>query len=120
MARSATDHLRDVLEAIAAITAYTRRGKKTFDKDAMLRDAVAARLIQIGQSVKDARAEGLDLPRLKPRVPWRNIAGMRDRLAHKYWLLDAAIVWAVVEKDLPALRSAVEQILHPPSKKRAR
>lgn len=111
MARSATDHLKDVLEAIAAIAAYTRKGKKAFDKDPMLRDAVAARLIHIGQSVKDAQAEGLDLPRLQPGIPWRNIAGMRDRLAHKYWLLDAGIVWAVVKNDLPRLRKAIGQIL---------
>ena len=114
MARAATDHLKDVLEAIAAITAYTRKGKKAFDKDAMLRDAVAARLIQIGQSVKDAQAEGLDLPRLQPEIPWRNIAGMRDRLAHKYWLLDTGIVWAVVRKDLPRLRAAIGRLLKPP------
>ena len=114
MARAATDHLKDVLEAIAAITAYTRKGKKAFDKNAMLRDAVAARLIQIGQSVKDAQAEGLDLPRLQPKIPWRNIAGMRDRLAHKYWLLDTGIVWAVVRKDLPRLRAAIGQLLKPP------
>ena len=114
MARAATDHLKDVLEAIAAITAYTRKGKKAFDKEAMLRDAVAARLIQIGQSVKDAQAEGLDLPRLKPEIPWRSIAGMRDRLAHKYWLLDTGIVWAVVRKDLPKLRAAIGQLLKAP------
>ena len=114
MARAATDHLKDVLEAIAAITAYTRKGRKAFDKDPMLRDAVAARLIQIGQSVKDAQAEGLDLPRLQPEIPWRNIAGMRDRLAHKYWLLDTGIVWAVVRKDLPKLRAAIGQLLKPP------
>ena len=118
MARSATDHLRDVLEAIAAIAAYTRKGKKTFDKDAMLRDAVAARLIQIGQSVKDAQAEGLDLPRLKPEIPWRNIAGMRDRLAHKYSLLDVAILWSVVKNDLPRLRSALQLLLQPPPPKK--
>lgn len=36
---------------------------------------------------------------------------MRDRLAHKYWLLDAGIVWAVVKNDLPRLRKAIGQIL---------
>ncbi len=114
MARKATDHLQDVLEAIAAISGYTREGRKAFDRNAMLRDAVAARLIQIGQSVKDAQAEGLDLPRLQPEIPWRSIAGMRDRLAHKYWLLDAAIVWSAVENDLPKLRKAIGRILKPP------
>lgn len=116
MTRNATDHLQDVLEAIDAISGYTRAGKKAFDRNPMQRDAVAARLIQIGQSVKDARAEGLDLERLQPAIPWRNIAGMRDRLAHKYALLDAGIVWSVVENDLPKLRAAVSRILKPPSK----
>ena len=116
MARRATDHLQDVLEAIGAIFSYTRKGEKAFQRNPMLRDAVAARLIQIGQSVKDARAEGLDLDRLQPAIPWRNIAGMRDRLAHKYALLDADIVWSVVENDLPKLRAAASRILKPPSK----
>lgn len=115
MARSAADHLRDVLEAIAAIAAYTRKGKRAFDKDPMLRDAVAARLIQIGQAVKDAQAEGMDLPGLRPDIPWRDIAGMRDRLAHKYWRLDAGIVWTVVRNDLPKLRKAIAQILKSPA-----
>jgi uncharacterized protein with HEPN domain len=115
MTRKAADHLRDVLEAIEAITAYTRAGRKAFDTNAMLRDAVAARLIQIGQSVKDAQTEGLDLPRLSPQIPWRSIAGMRDRLAHKYWQQDVSMVWAVVEKDLPKLRAAVRQMPKPTS-----
>lgn len=111
MARSATDHLRDVLEAIVAIENYTRKGKREFERNAMLRDAVVARLIQIGQAIKDAQAEGLDLPRLSPDIPWQSIAGMRDKLAHKYWLLDVEIVWAVVERELPRLRTQVKKIL---------
>ena len=111
MARPAADHLRDVLDAIAAIKGYTRKGKREFDRNPMLRDAVVARLIQIGQAVKDAQAEGLDLPRLSPGIPWHNIAGMRDRLAHKSWQLDTAIVWVVVDRELPRLRAAAETIV---------
>lgn len=116
MARAAADHLRDVLEAIAAIRTYTRKGKREFDRNPMLRDAVAARLIQIGQAVKDAQAEGLDLPRLAPETPWQAIAGMRDRLAHKYWQQDANLVWVVVERDLPELRKAIENVLRSASR----
>jgi uncharacterized protein with HEPN domain len=111
MARSATGHLRDVLDAIAAIQGYTANGKREFVRNPMLRDAVVARLIQIGQAVKDAQAEGLDLPRLSPDIAWASIAGMRDKLAHKYWLMDVEIVWAVVEKELPRLLVATTGIL---------
>ena len=111
MPRAPTDHLHDVLEAIEAIFQYTKAGEATFQREAMVRDAVCARLIQIGQAVKDAQAEGLELARLQPDIPWRSVAGMRDRLAHKYALLDKALVWAVVERDLPRLREAVGKIL---------
>lgn len=110
-ARAASDLLRDVLEAIDAIAAYTKAGKQAFERDAMMRDAVCARLMQIGQAVKDAQAEGLDLSALRPEIPWRNVTGMRDLLAHKYALLDKAIVWRVVEVELPRLKTAVEAIL---------
>jgi uncharacterized protein with HEPN domain len=111
LARSAADHLKDVLEAIGAVQTYTKGGKAAFEKSALTRDAVAARLIQIGQSVKDAQSEGFDLATLAPEIPWRSIAGMRDRLAHKYWLLDTKLIWVVVERDLPKLRTAVQGIL---------
>ncbi len=111
MARSAVDHLRDVIDAIAAIEAYTVKGKREFVRNPMLRDAVVARLIQIGQAVKDAQAEGLDLPRLAPDIPWNNIAGMRDKLAHKYWLMDIEIVWAVVAKELRRLKVETKALL---------
>lgn len=111
MPRASTDHLRDVLEAIDAVLEYTKGGEAAFQREAIVRDAVCARLIQIGQAVKDAQAEGLELGRLQPDIPWRSIAGMRDRLAHKYALLDKTLVWAVVERELPRLRLAVRAIL---------
>ena len=73
-------------------------------------------MIQIGQAVKDAQAEGLELPRLAPETPWQAIAGMRDRLAHKYWQQDTNLVWAVVERDLPELRKSIGKILRSTSR----
>lgn len=111
MRREPDDCLRDILDATAAIAAYTSDGKQAFESNAMLRDAVVARLMQIGQAVKDAQSEGLDLRRVQPDIPWRNIAGMRDKLAHRYWTMDVAIVWEVVETELPKLGAAVQELL---------
>ena len=61
----------------------------------------------IGQAVKgisdDARA-------LEPAVPWRQIAGMRDKLIHEYFGVDLVLVWDVVERELPVLRPQLEKL----------
>ena len=110
MARRAEENLADLLESVAAVQAYTRSGKRGFLRSAMARDAVVARIIQIGEAVKGAQAAGMDLEALAPEVPWTQIAGMRDLLSHQYWRTDPAIVWAVVEKDLDRLAAAARKI----------
>lgn len=109
MARRSAECIADMLDAIAAIRAYTRLGKRAFMRSAMARDAVIARIIQLGEAVKGAQAAGLELEKLEPGVPWSQIAGMRDILSHQYWRTDAQIVWSVVEKDLAPLAAAARK-----------
>jgi len=48
---------------------------------------------------------------LYPTIPWREVAGTRDKLIHAYFVVDLKRVWETVKRDLPALREAVAKIL---------
>lgn len=62
----------------------------------------------IGEAVKLLSDHSLAA---EPQVPWRRIAGMRDRLIHGYSTVDLDIVWRVTQVELPPLAAAVERLL---------
>ncbi len=110
MARRSEEYLSDILEGIDAIRRYTRNGKASFLRNAMARDAVIARISQIGEAVKGAQAQGMDLEARAPEIPWTDIAGMRDMLSHHYWRIEPLTLWTVAAKDLKPLAAAVRKI----------
>jgi len=90
---------------VAAIRAHLERGDL---HDGLVFDAVRVRLIEIGEAVKALPAE---LLADEPALPWAQIAGMRDRLAHRYFDISHAILAATVSDDLPELETAVRRLL---------
>ncbi len=97
--------LLDILEAIDTIRSHLTRG--TLD-DVLVFDAVRIRLLEVGEAVK---ALPEDLVRSEPSISWRQIARMRDHLAHRYFDTSHAIVAATVEHDLGDLYVTTLRIL---------
>ena len=97
--------LADIQAAIEAIRSHLGRGDLN---DGLVFDAVRIRLLEIGEAVKALPPE---LLATQPGIPWRQVARMRDHLAHRYFDTAHAILKATVDEDLPELERAVQAIV---------
>lgn len=104
MSRRDLERLSDITDAITAIRSHVARGDLS---DGLIFDAVRVRLIEIGEAIKGLP---LELVSAEPDIPWSDIAGMRDRLAHRYFDTEHSIVTATVAHDLGALEAAVARL----------
>lgn len=102
-------YIEHILECIEAIETYTHRvTKQKFLRDRQLQDSVIRRLEIIGEASK---CLPLSLRKRYPAIPWKQIAGMRDRLIHEYFGVDLRVVWRTINTDLSPLREACESFL---------
>jgi len=105
------DHLlflQDIEQAGQRIIRYTEgRERDEVYADEMRFDAVLHNLHVIGEAVK--RLPETFRQRYSD-VPWREIAGMRDFVAHAYFALDLEILWDAIQNDVPALARQVADI----------
>ena len=97
-----------MLEAVGRIEKYAARGREIFARDELIQVWVLHHLQLIGEAV---RALSPDLTSRHPEVPWQQIVGMRNILVHHYFGVDVAVVWSVVERDLPTLARSVNDII---------
>lgn len=102
-------YLLHALDAIDASNDYTQEGRDAFFGDRKTQDAVIRNIEVLGQAVKGPTIETRGYNESIPS--WRQIAGMRDKLIHEYFGVDVALVWDVVERELPALRPKIDAIL---------
>jgi uncharacterized protein with HEPN domain len=108
--RNDRERLADVLEAIERIEQQAVKGREAFESEELIQVWIIHHLEIIGEAV---RALSSDVTQ-HPAIEWPKIVGMRNILVHNYFDIDLDIVWAVVESDLPELKSRISEILGAP------
>lgn len=109
MSFSSLEYLQHILDE----TVYLIDRAKGLDKDEFMQDETLKRafvrsLEIIGEATKNVSAE---LRRKYAHIDWRAMAGMRDRLIHRYFGVDYDIVWDIVINKVPLLQKEVQQII---------
>ena len=109
----ALDILEDILSAIERLEERTKEVHSTEDflcssSGMVLLDATCMLLIAIGESLKnlDKTTYGLLLPTY-PSIPWKNIKGMRDIIAHHYFDVDASQILWILQNEISPLKKAI-------------
>lgn len=110
----ALDILDDILSAIERVEERTKDIQAVDDflcssSGMVLLDATCMLLIAIGESLKnlDKTTEGKLLPTY-PSIPWKNVKGMRDIIAHHYFDVDAAQILWIVKNEIAPLKTAIQ------------
>ncbi len=103
------DYLQHVLDETTYLTGRCRGvSKEEFLRDETLRRACVRSIEVIGEATKRIPP---NLTKAHPAVPWKLMAGMRDRLIHGYFGVDYEIVWDVIQTKIPPLGAAVTEII---------
>jgi uncharacterized protein with HEPN domain len=117
MLRDPRDFLRDIEESCIRIADYTAGlDRDEVFTDKMRFDGILHNFHIIGEAVKKLPN---DLRQKHTDIPWSEIAGMRDFIAHAYFALDLDILWQGIQKDVPVLLQRVQQMITSAEENRA-
>jgi len=104
--------LLDILIACGRVERFLAGADEgTFLASEEKRWAVVSQLSIIGEAVRRLSTEFRDA---HPAIPWRSIAGMRDRLIHGYDKIQWSVVWTTATKDVPSLVAVLKPLAPPP------
>ena len=98
------DYLEHVLESARLACAYSEGlDKEGFLADKRTQQAIILNIVIIGEAATKLARDYPDFTDQHPDVPWRNMKGMRNRIAHGYFDINLEIVWDTVQTAIPQL-----------------
>ena len=101
-------YIEHILLSILRIKNYTKDiSKNDFEKNEMIQDAVIRNIEIIGEATKNISK---NLKSTYHEIPWREMAGMRDKLIHDYMGVDVDVIWRTIETDIPYLEALLKKI----------
>ncbi len=106
MERDDEIYAQHILDAISRIELYTAGIERSvFYSTPMMQHAIIRQLEIIGEATKML---SMDFRDHRPNIPWKNIAGMRDKLIHQYFGVDLDMVWGTAIEDTPLMKTAIQ------------
>ena len=103
------DYIEDIIEAMNEAQNFVKDMEyEDFLKDTKTVYAVIRALEIIGEAVKKIP---VPIKSAYSQIPWKDMAGMRDKVIHEYSGVDLKRVWSTIKKDIPNLKPTFEKIM---------
>ena len=109
MKREYGDYIQDITDSIKETEEFTKElSFDDFKQDKKTVNAVIRSLEIMGEAAKKIPD---DLRRKYSKIPWKEMAGIRDKLIHEYHGVDLEIIWKVVKEELPPVKPNILKML---------